>query len=524
MKSAVLFSVFGNLILLVIPIYTIVIYDKILTSHSYDTLIWVTTLAIAAMLTYVFLESFKTTVTRRIAIQNEKTNLDLITNRLDILAQNNAQNLDEIYSDIKFITQYNWHYRMLGYDMPWAFVFMFIMYLLHPLLFAIVLLISLTLIGISFAIKPNKGSEFPMLVQFLLKKPSHIFNFRSKEHFKKILNESFQEDLMSRNDLSYSENLFNAISKVLKLSASIFVIATGAYLVIGQQISMGSMIAASMITGRILSPIEHIGKYLENRKKYLDTSKKIKDVILSISKYNNTEQQFQIEDNTIDFKNVKLIDPRGGVILSIEELAIPKNKIVAISGANNSGKTLMLKTISGLQKIQSGQVKINDVDINKIDKNDILFVEAAHNLFPGTLLENISGFNDSEEVKEQLQPLIEKFNIATIIKELPRGIHTALKEIPAYIFTSGFKASIKIIYSFSNHKKIRCIDDVENGLDFDKIKHFKNLALNAKKNGETIFYVCQHKSMLDIADYLIVLNNGQIVNFVDLEKERMLDE
>mgnify|MGYP001089931524 CR=1 FL=1 len=526
MKSVILFSIVSNLLLLVIPIYTIVVYDKILMASSYNTLIWISFIAVIALTIYGLLESLKTTIIRREAIANEKNTLDSVAENLDILAQNNAANLEEIQADIKSITSYEYNIRSLGYDIPWAFIFLFLMYLLHPYLFLVVLIISLIVVTISLSKQPPQGKvlDFDRLFQFLLKKPSHVFNFDSKNHLSEVLDTAFKKDIKSRTDIGFQENLLTSISKTLKVSSSVFIIATGAFLVIQQEISAGSMIAASMITSRILSPIEHIGVYFRNRKKYMVTHSKIKKMLGAIKKFNNSDEQVKIQDTSIKASNIKYFSQTGEPVMAINNLDIQGNKIIAISGGSGSGKTTLLKILSGIINPQSGSIQLGQIDLKKIDKNDLIFVESKHSLFPGTIKENLTGFSKNIDMNNFSNTLIDHFKIKKDIFKLPKNINTQVEDIPKFMFTSGFHAAFKLIYAFCNNKKIRVIDDVEQGLDFDGLAEFKKLAVTSKNNGGSILFVCHHKNLLDIADILIIVNNGAISKVVNLEAEREKNE
>ena len=517
-KSIILFSIFSNALLLLVPVYTLVIYDKILSTYNLSTLEWITFFAVLLILIYGLLEGLKQTILKRIAVNNEQNTTSLLLSQVDSLAQENAKSSEQVLGDIKKLAQYKSTLEPLIYDIPWAFIFIGLMFVLHPVLGYVMSVITITALALTYlSNKEDDTSDANILSQktaYTFRYPQFLFLFKSIDHFTEWWNQEYKKATSNKNITKLWTNLASSLHKALRVGSSIAILATGATLVIYGEITPGTMIAGSMISGRVLTPLDHIWKIIRERNKTNEIKQKIKKFEQALREMNKNSSSIEPENQIIKLEKINLKNIDGTLALRDISFEIPANKIVAISGETGSGKTVLLKTLSGMIKPSSGMATLGNADLFKINKSYLHYSPLNFSLAPVTIEENLIGM---EKNNEERDILVESTGLRPFLSKLQKGYLSHSSEIPPQLLTSGTLAKIRTCLGFSGQKKIRTFDDIDCGMDLFTINAFKKLALTAKSRGETVIYSSHHKSMLDIADLLIVLKEGTVANIIDLK-------
>jgi ABC-type protease/lipase transport system fused ATPase/permease subunit len=522
MSPAVL-SIFANLLMLTVPVYVLVVYDKVLMSQNFNTLLWMSLLALTSMIFYIFFDALKKIILKRKAIENEYKDIKSILENLDIMAQENKSGNDLIFKDVKTITIFTQQFKSLAYDFPWILIFLFVIYLLHPLLGFVSIGITAMLVLMSYInLKQDADTDLLKVENFssaLIKRPNFVLDFNNKKHILKWWKEHYENLQNNKRSLKFLTNLGLSLHNSIKLGASLLIIGAGAYLVIIQEITPGAMIAASMISGRILGPADQIFRYLKERQQYKESQERLKRFKEVLKLFPSSEDKQVISNNAIKIKDGALFNKSGKLLLQLGNLNIPKNKTIAVSGESESGKTLLLEILGGRQILSKGNMFLSDLDVKTIDKSQITFSESGKNLFPGTFTQNIFGF-DKNIPNNTYDDLLSRFNLKEFFSTLPKGLDTQVEEVPSYLMTSGIKSKLRMASCFNTEQTIKIIDDIEFGSDAKITEIVKTEILNEKKKGNTIIFSCHNRNMVDVADILIILENKSIKNVIDLESER----
>jgi branched-chain amino acid transport system ATP-binding protein len=212
--------------------------------------------------------------------------------------------------------------------------------------------------------------------------------------------------------------------------------------------------------------------------------------------------------------NIHEIDVyRGDIhILRSVSLACLEGKITALLGSNGAGKTTLLMAITGLIKLKTGSIQVNNLSIDqqpvhKIVEMGISMVPEGRRLFPEmTILENLEMGAFTQKARATKDEMIEEaFTLFPILKRR----YTQL----AGTLSGGEQQMLAIARALMSKPKLLLIDELSWGLAplmmqriWDAIKH-----INATM-GLTIFIVEQNVSMtLEMADYGYVLEDGHIV-------------
>ncbi len=206
----------------------------------------------------------------------------------------------------------------------------------------------------------------------------------------------------------------------------------------------------------------------------------------------------------IEIKNVTKKIKRN-IVLNNINLSIEKGNIVGICGPNGSGKTMLLRAMSGLIKIDSGTIMVNE--------NPLVFSEAypirigiviessdlVSNLTGQEMLYYLYGIDNKTVDEEIIEYYMKKFDIYDY-----RNIKTAK-------YSLGMKKKIEIIQAIMEEQELILLDEPTNALDEDSIIALKEVLLDLRENGKTIV-IATHQSELinEIADKIVRIYKGEI--------------
>nr|MBP3259099.1 ABC transporter ATP-binding protein [Bacilli bacterium] len=212
--------------------------------------------------------------------------------------------------------------------------------------------------------------------------------------------------------------------------------------------------------------------------------------------------------NAIEIKNLKKIYPDFS--LSIDELKIPSGVVIGLIGENGAGKTTFIKSILNIIKKDSGTIKIfnKDLEEQELDIKKDIGVVLDNSFIPDTLNPKDINFIMKEVYDNWDTELFYKY-----LKEFKIKDSQMLKTM-----SKGMKKKVEIATSLSHHPKLLILDEATSGLDPIVRNEVLDIFLDFIQDEEHTVILSTHitSDLEHIADYIIFINNGEIV----LEKER----
>ena len=302
----------------------------------------------------------------------------------------------------------------------------------------------------------------------------------------------------------------------LQQVAYIVLIASGAVLVSMGAMTVGGLVACSILAGRILSPIAAIPSLLMQWGQVKATVQGL-DRIWKLE-LDHQDQSHPIAPETIrgHYKLERVLSGYRGTqrALQIQDLVIRPGEKIGVLGPIGSGKTTLLRLLSGMYKPQEGRVLLDNLDIVHLSKpvlaENIGFLQQDGRLFAGTLRDNlILGMIDPGD--ERILAVAEKTGLMKlVISNHPKGLMQEISEGGSGLST-GQRQLTNLTRVFLRQPQIWLLDEPTSSMDRQtEMQVLQSLSDSIKPN-DTLVMVTHKTELLPLVDRLIVVAQGQVV-------------
>ncbi|MCC9620865.1 type I secretion system permease/ATPase [Thalassospira sp. MA62] len=516
------FSMVINMLNMVIPIYSMQVFDRVLSSRSVDTLALLTVGIGLVLLFIASMEQLRSRLLIRVGTALDlRLGGELFSHVVQQAARGNHMRqrpLRDLYALRGFLTG-SGPFALI--DFLWAPVYIGVVFIFDTRLGLVacggaVLLILIAIINEAASkISVNRSEESQN--RGIAQEETYVRNAEAMEAMgmTPAAQQRWQAD---QSDALYWESQSSrrvgtstTLSHFVRLAMQVAFIGVGAYLVLSESITVGIMVASMILGMRGLAPFD--------------------GAVSAWRSWNSARSSF-------DRLNKILLDkrptvpaplPRGrGMAVTVDRLVFaPPNsrsvlfkgfsfkagpgQVIAIAGFNGVGKTALLKLIMGIWLPGSGSVKLDDVEASRADRGEmghqIGYLSQNPFLFPGTIAENIARLGNAD-----MRDIVQAAELAgahQFILELADGYETHVDRGGRNL-SGGQRQLIALAAALFVRPRLLLLDEPTTALDDMGVAHIGNLIEVLRQNGVTTFIVSHERGILSRADAILALADGQI--------------
>ena len=314
----------------------------------------------------------------------------------------------------------------------------------------------------------------------------------------------------------------------LTQGVSVAVIVIGVYLINERQLTMGALIAASMLAGRALAPAGQIVgllmQYQGARTALESLDKLMEKPIERPSAAEGAAPFIQRRDlkGEIELRNVRFAYPnRDDAALDGVSFHIKPGERVALIGRVGSGKSTIQRLVMGLYEPSGGEVLLDGVDVRQLDPADvrrnIAYVSQDVLLFHGSLRDNIA-FGLPHVDDTAIVAAAEVAGLTEFVQRHPKGFDLPVGE-RGELLSGGQRQAIGIARAVLHNAPLLLLDEPSSAMDFSTEAHVTQ-RLAAFAQGKTLLLVTHRTSLLSLVERVIVIDNGRVV--ADGPRERIM--
>jgi PrtD family type I secretion system ABC transporter len=521
------FGFLTNMLMLVMPLYMIQVFDRVLNSGSFETLLFLTIIAVLALMVMGVLESVRKRVQDRMAAWLDRTLSPVLLNssmsgRLAGMPAS-AQSLRDFGVIRQFISG---PLRPLT-DILWVPLFIIAVTLLHPLLGLFAVSFGVILLGVAWLNEILTQQSFLKASQENIKN-LHLTDLATRNadvihamgmfsHFQEGWTRRNRDVLEFRRAAEDSSGVLYGLSRFLRMGAQVGILGFGAFLVLQNQLTPGGMIAGSILLARALGPLEQAIPSWRGFVSARGAYARIDTVLTAVSK-SVLQRDLPPPIGKLECEKVTYI-PQGNPkpALQAVSFAIEGGDQVGILGPSSAGKTTLCKILVGTLKPTDGHARLDGVDVFSWDSEElgpnVGYLPQDVELFSTSVKENIARL-DPDADPENVQEAARLAGVHDMILHLPDGYDTVIGE--GHMQLSGGQCQrIGLARALYGRPKLLVLDEPNSNLDGDGEEALIRAIGRAKIWGATVVLVTHQVRLLRAVNKVLVLREGRSALFGD---------
>ncbi len=517
-----LFSLFANLLMLTGPMYMLQVYDRVLGSGSEETLVSLSLLVMFLFGVMAVLDGARAHIMSRVGVRFQR---DLDRRVFNAVVRKSAV-LPDAQSRSGF-AHLDAVQRLLGapvviagFDLPWTIIFFGAIFLFHPFLGWLALAGAATLVGITLA---NQ----------LLSKRSQAragqFDQQAVAVAEQFITEAETVQAMGMRDAAFAQwqqgrltaqasqlhasdigSGFSALTRTLRLFLQSAMLGLGAWLLLGNQMTPGGMIAGSILLGRALSPIETLVNQWpvvqQGVQGWHQLARLLADVPVEPERLPLPVPQARLSVNALT-----VVPPgdRKAVLKSVSFAVVP-GQAVGIIGPSGTGKSSLARALTGVWPPAGGEVRLDGASLDHYGPErlgqHIGYLPQRIQLFEGTIAQNIARMALNPE-EEKVIEAAKRAAAHDMILELPQGYDTPV-HAGRLRLSGGQMQRIGLARALYDDPVVMVLDEPNANLDNIGSQALNSAIRGIKARGGAVLIMAHRPAAIQECEMLLVLDGG----------------
>lgn len=525
--SVILSSTMINLLGLALPLVILQIYDRVLPQQSIGTLYVLTASLVAVTAAEAVLKLARSYLTSSKSIEMAYRDRyqavagllyapwQKISEHSPRTLQNSLAAVDEITGAGKTVDQ------TVLLDLPYVGLFLLLTWMVGGMLVIVPIAIIVIFFGLTLWASRNYRRTLESRTDIETERYNFIAEVLRGIGTVKLL---AMEPFMQRRAEKYAEsaaenshriilesNRFLSLGQLFASITMIMVVTAGAYLVIGGEMSVGSLACCTLLATRTTQPVlRTIGAWSQLQS--ADLAERQASTVMALGATQQRPPVTREQGARLELQDVTLPVSGGGRLENVS-LTVEPGEIVGLAGASGCGKSSVLSLIAGQIKPISGSVRIGGADIfakkGDMRLRDVAFIGSKPVIFRGTILQNIAMFRTGQAEQDAVRA-IALIGFEDQINHLPEGFETMLGEATSDLLPRRFLQAVVLARALTARAKIVLIDEASTHFTHSSQMLFRN-AVKAFSSETTFILTDQRIAKLNFADRIFVVENGRLV-------------
>lgn len=529
---------FINLFALAVPLFTMSVYDRVVPNSAFETL-FVLSLGVGVILIFDLI--FKSVRNYIIEKTGKKLGLHLeeelmkrvllIQTQYDDMMTGSKANLFRELQQVREFFATRSLVQVI--DFPFFFIALFVIFLISPAVAAVPTIAAILILIFNVLLQIPISNLSAKNLENMQSKQSYLVESIQGSQSIKLTNATSTKLFNWRNIVAFSDAIslriqsLNALSMNLSQTViqlvTMFVIVVGVFEIAAKNLSVGGLIAVTILASRAMVPVINVSMMVI----------RFKEINESINTINNfwhlpIESQKELEvgigklKGQIEFKDVDFFF-KDSKYPSLDKVSfkINKGEKVGIIGQTGAGKSTLLKLLTGLYTPTSGSIYFDGHDTSTMHpveiRQNIGVMPQEPFLFNGSLKENIELSRPIS--KEKMMELISITGLEELVKKSGKGDGLQVGERGSNLST-GQRQLVAMARAILNDPSMLILDEPTSGLDVGLEKTLIKQLKSVIATDKTVIVITHRFSALDLVDRVIVLSQGKIV--ADGPKEKIL--
>ncbi|GGJ10206.1 type I secretion system permease/ATPase [Neoroseomonas lacus] len=519
------FSGVVNALQLTVSLYMMQVFDRVLATRNLNTLIYLTLIAVAAVGLLAVLEAARSRIMQRIgAWIEEKVAPEGFARAVESQLRGRAYRMEAL-RDLAVCRGFIASPGALAlYDVPWVPVFLLVIFMLHPVLGIVALGGAVLLLGLTLL---NEVSTSKLLREANTAAMSNQRRADSIVRNAEVIDSmGMLPAVMARWRLGVVEmsgpmnramdraGPLLAITKFCRLAVQIAILGIGAYLVLGQELTSGASIAASIIMGRALAPVEQMIGGWKQLVQARQSWRRLQ-AFLVMPRLRPPGMPLPPPTGKLAVERVTYGFP-GSTVAVVKGVAftLDAGESLAVIGPSAAGKTTLIRLLTGTLQPASGNVRLDGADVYTWQREDfgrhVGYLPQDVELFDGTIFDNIARM--AEASPEDVFDAAKLAGAHEMILRLPKAYDTEIGEGGQHL-SGGQRQQVGLARAMFGNPKFIVLDEPNSNLDGDSEAALLGALQELRRRGITVVLVSHRPVLVQGVEKVLVMREGAVEMF-----------
>ncbi len=517
------FSAIINLLMLVPSLYMLQVYDRVLGSRNEITLLMLTLLMLGAYAFMSGLELIRSFVLIRVGAKFDmQLNKRVYTAAFEHNLKNGTSNAGQALQDLTTIRQFLTGNALFAFfDAPWFPIYLIVIFLFEPTLglFALcgtLVLIVLAIVNERITHTPLKEAN-TMAIQSVGMANNNLRNAEVIESMGMLPNlmgrwfKLHTKFLQLQAVASEKAGIIAGATKFVQVSLQSLTLGFGALLVLEHKISAGMMIAASILVGRALGPVQGVIGVYKNWSGATSAYERLVS-LLTANAARSAGMPLPKPLGAIAVEGVAAAPPGSQTpLLKGINFSLQAGDILGVIGPSGSGKSTLARLIIGVWPTMAGKVRLDGADIHQWNKGELGphlgYLPQDIELFAGTVSENIARFGNVDP--DMVVAAAQRAQVHEMILHLPKGYDTMLGE-GGLGLSGGQKQRVGLARAMYGDPALVVLDEPNSNLDDIGEAALVRAVGELRKRGKTVVVITHRSNIIGATNKLLVLRDGTV--------------
>ncbi|MBT5050498.1 MAG: type I secretion system permease/ATPase [Rhodospirillaceae bacterium] len=523
---AALFGLFVNLLQLVVPLYMLQIYDRVIVSHSMDTLLMLTLVALGCLVFLASMDFIRSNVFivigERLARRLSGPTIQAaVTRSLSAGAAQSARAIRDLHELRQFVTAGP---ISLPFDAAFAPLFLLILFMMHPAYGlvasgAVVILIVLSA-AMEFFVRRRSQAANEAAAQ------SHAEVGTAVRHAELIESMGMLGAVMGRWQAGQDRALrlvgssntlarmITAASQSIRMGLQIIMLGTGASLVIDGAVSAGTIVASTIIMTRLLLPFEQIMEGWRSWAEALASYQRLKALLGEVGA-DRQGTPVDVMSGKVAVEGLSFVPPgEDKPVLRNVSFELEAGEMLSIVGPSGAGKSTLARLLVGIWAPSAGGIFLDGQNVFNWERTSFGaatgFLPQSPALLDATISENIARLTETEPAA--VIDAARRVGAHELIGHFPKGYETPVGS-GGFALSGGQRQRIALARAFFGCPRMIVLDEPNSFLDSEGEQALMAAIIGAKEDGATIIVVSHRPAMANISDKVLVLRDGMVDSF-----------
>jgi ATP-binding cassette, subfamily C, bacterial len=301
------------------------------------------------------------------------------------------------------------------------------------------------------------------------------------------------------------------ISKIARLALQSGVIAMGAILIISREASAGSLMGANLLLGRVLVPFDSL---IISWRRWIEAHaawQRVSSLLAATDLGDVSGGETGAAQAGLVLSDVSYHAPKDGrVLLQDISVVLQPGTATALLGPNGAGKSTLIRLLVGVLPATHGTVLLDGEPVFSGNRGRIGYLPQAIHLLDGTISENVARFDEAEA--KDVIAATQAANVHEIIGRLRQGYDTRITRAVS-LLSGGQRQRVALARALFNHPRLLVLDEPDASLDHEGEEALLGAIDAARSSGAVVVVATHRPKLLSVMDHTLTLRNGRVEEF-----------